>query len=156
MTEMSEPDLWDDAGPFVYRILPETCLDAFFSEEREMLMITQERGTFWLGETRVAGQSSYPTLAEAKAAGDEQIEKMEARQDAMLLAAAGMDPSEWRVTHKDGLTLERIDGKAAIVADTSAQRQRWDAYAAGDDPVATDLASVAAALDALKGEMSVD
>lgn len=146
---MSMPDLWDDAGPFVYRILPETCLDAFFSEEREMLMITQERDMFWLGETRVAGQTPYPTLADAKAAGDEQIEGMEARQDAALLAEAGLDPSEWRVTYKDGLTLERIDRTAAIVADTSAQRQRWDAYATGDDPVATDLASVAAALAAL-------
>jgi len=146
---MSGIDMWDDAGPFEYRFLPESSLDAFFTEERDMLTITPERGRFWLGETGVAGQAPYDTLAEAKAAGDEQIAGLEAEQDGKLLKEAGLDPADWRVTYRDGLRFERIDGTAGIIADDQAPRQRWDAYGLGDDPVATGVKSVAEALAAI-------
>lgn len=146
---MSDVDMWDDTGAFEYRILPESGLDAFFTEERDMLMITHELGSHWLGETRVAGQTPYDTLAEAKAAGDEQIAELEAKQDAELLKEAGLDAAEWRISYRDGLRLERIDGTAGIVADENAGRQRWDAYGQDDDPVATGVATVAEALAAI-------
>lgn len=146
---MSQPDLWEDAGAFHYRLLPENSLDAFFTEERDMLTITSDHGKWWIGETGVQGQSDYATLEEAKAAGDEQIANLEAAQDGILLQEAGLNSSAWKVVYRDGLRFERVDGTAAIIAQDQQLRQRWDAYGIADEPVAMDLNSVGAALLAL-------
>lgn len=137
---------------FEYRILPESTLGAFFTEERDMLTITAENGRWWLGETGVAGQMPYDTLAEAKAAGDQQIVELEERQNATLLREAGLPADEWGVTYRDGLRFARIGGGAEIVADEQAHQQRWDVFAGTDDPVATGLASIADAVAAIKAD----
>lgn len=143
-------DEWDDAGPFLYRILPETGLDAFFHEERDMIRISPDLGKWWLGEDGVMGQDAYDTLEKAKAAGDGQVAELEAGLEAMLIKEAGLDPDKWRIDLKDGISFHEIDGDRWIWGDTRdgmAGRQRWEAMR-GDDMVSKGHATVADALAA--------
>lgn len=143
---MSKPDLWEDTGAFHYRHLPEGNLDAFFTEERDMLTISFDLGKWWMGETGTVGQMPYNTLEEAKAAGDEQIDDLESKQDAALLHEAGLDPKEWKITYQEGVRFDRIDGTAGIYAVDQEDSQCWDVYARTDDPIATDVSTIAEAL----------
>jgi hypothetical protein len=143
-------DEWDDAGPFLYRILPETGLDAFFHEERDHSRISHSLGKWWLGEDRVMGQDAFDTLDEAKAAGDAQVAELEAGLDAMLLKEAGLDPAAWKVDYSDGISFIEIEGDRWIYGDTRdgmAIRQRWEAFL-GDDLLSKGHATVAEALAA--------
>ena len=146
-------DLWDDAGPFLYRMLPETGLDAFFHEERETIRISAALGKWWLGQDGRMGQDSFDTIEAAKAAGDKEVAELEAALDGMLLKEAGLDASAWRVDYSDGIAFHEIAGDRWIVGDVRdgmADRQRWDARR-GDDIVSEGHATVAAALAAFGG-----
>ena len=147
---MTYIDLWDDTGAFHYRNMPEAGLDAFFTEEREIIQISFDLGKWWLAEDRVQGQASYDTLQEAKAAGDAIVEEAETALDAKLLEEAGLDPKTWRVRYDDGIRFEEIDGDRWIDGDTRdgmAGRQRWDAMK-GDDLLSRGHATVQEALAA--------
>jgi hypothetical protein len=141
-------DEWDDAGPFLYRILPETGLDAFFHEERDNIRISRSLGKWWLAEDGVMGQTPYDTLAQAKAAGDEQMAELEEGLNAMLLEEAGLDAEAWRVDVSHGISFYENGGDCWIYGDTRdgmADRQRWEAMR-GDEMVSRGHDTVAKAL----------
>ena len=143
-------DEWDDAGPFLYRILPETGLNAFFHEERDNIRISRSLGKWWLGEDGVMGQTPYDTLEEAKAAGDEQVNELEEGLNAMLLEEAGLDAEAWRVDLSHGISFYENGGDRWIYGDTRdgmADRQRWEAMR-GCEMVSKGHETVAAALAA--------
>lgn len=141
-------DDWDDAGPFLYRILPETGLDAFFNEKRDNIRISESLGKWWVGEDRVMGQDAYDTLREAKAAGDVQVAELENGLTAMLLNEAGLNADEWRVDLQDGISFYANDGDQWIYGDTRegmAGHQRWEAMR-GDDLVSKGHRTIAEAI----------
>jgi len=143
-------DLWDDAGPFLYRHMPESGIAAFFTEERDMLQINEESDGYWLSNSGSQGADRYDTLAEAKASGDEQIAAAENTLDARLLAEAGLPAESWKVSYQDGLCFERQEGGLCIVAnghDTDT-RQSWDLIA-GDETLLSDAPDIAAVLAAM-------
>lgn len=151
-TDAIEIDLWDDAGPFLYRHLPETCLSDFFTEERDMIQITRDLGKWWIGQTGVMGQSPYDDLDDAKRAADAEISEMETGQAARLLAEAGLDPSEWSIDLSDGITFEHQTDPISIIGDTGdipPGRQSWSVIRA-DSEIACGCETVAAALIAIK------
>lgn len=149
MDNATTTDLWDNAGPFLYRIMPEDNLDAFFGEERDIIQITFSMGKWWLAETGEVGEDHYRTMKEAKAAGDRRVEEAEKGQDALLLAKAGLDPAVWTVRYEGALTFVDQAGDRAIVADPDRRQgeQSWDAFQ-GDDLVAEGADNVATALAA--------
>ncbi len=149
MDNAKTPDLWDNAGPFLYRIMPEGSLDAFFGEERDIIQITFSMGKWWLAETGEVGEDHYRTMKDAKAAGDKRIEEAEKAQDTVLLGKAGLDPAVWTVRYDGALTFVDQAGDRAIVADVDGRpgEQRWDAFQ-GDDVVAEGVDEVATALAA--------
>lgn len=143
-------DLWDDAGPFLYRHMPEAGLAAFFSEERDMLQINRETDGYWLSDSSAQGADRYDSLDAAKAAGDEQISQAEAGLDAKLLSEAGLSPDAWTVSYEDGLRFEQKAGPLWITANTEGMsaRQSWDLMS-GDDVIvsnARDIATIVAAM----------
>lgn len=147
---MTYIDQWDDTGAFLYRNMPETCLDAFFHEERDTIRISRDLGKWWVAEDGVMGQSPYDTLQQAKEAGDTIVEEAEAALDAKLFEEAGLSPEEWCLVHGDGIRFEQIDGDRWIDGDTRggmADRQSWDAMK-GDDLLSSGHASVKDALAA--------
>jgi len=143
-------DLWDDAGAFLYRHMPESGLAAFFSEERDMLQISRESDGYWLSDSAAQGAGRYDSLEEAKAAGDEQIAEAERNLDARLLAEAGLPSEEWTVSYEDGLRFEQKDGPLWIAAnaDGMGTRQSWDLMSKDDVLVseAGDIATIVAAM----------
>jgi hypothetical protein len=151
---MNEVDLWDDAGPFLYRHMPEGSLSAFFTEERDMIQITRESDGWWLSETGTQGASRYDTLEAAKAAGDEAIAEAEAALDGRLLAEAGLDPESWTVRYDDGIQFESRVGGLWIAADADgmSSRQSWSLHD-GDDAVLEGCPSIALAVEAAKARM---
>jgi len=148
--EMETMDLWDNAGPFLYRHMPENGLAAFFTEERDMLQINEDGDGYWLSDSGRQGAHRHDTLADAKASGDEQIAAAESTLDARLLAEAGLPAESWTVSYQDGLRFEQKDGALWIVANdgTAGTRQSWDLLS-GDKTVvagARDIATVVAAM----------
>jgi len=148
--EMDTVDLWDDAGPFLYRHMPEGGLAAFFSEERDMLQINRESDGYWLSNSAAQGASRYDSVQEAKVAGDVQIAEAEAGLDARLLAEAGLSADDWTVSYEDGPRFEQNDGPLWIIANADGMRARqsWDLMS-GDDLLlsdARDMATVVAAM----------
>lgn len=148
---MSEIDMWDDAGPFVYRNLPESCLSAFFTEERDLLQISKEKDGYWLQDARRPGSSRYDTLSEAKAAGDEEIAEAQCRQDARLLTEAALDKTQWTVSYEDGLRFENASNGLSIVAeiDGVSTSQSWYLFH-GDEAIVSDARDVSAVVTAAK------
>lgn len=145
------PDLWDDAGSFLYRHLPETGIDDFFTEERDTIRISREGTRWWVNQDGVIGEDPHDTLTSAKRAADAVIEAMEASQDADLIAEARLDPQKWRVSYSEGLAFLEIDGERSIVSDAGTiptGEQSWIAFR-GDDVVAEDLPDLSAARRAL-------
>lgn len=103
-------DLWDWTGAFWYRPMPEETIHQFASGEMGTMTITEEGGEFWLNDQRYAGQSSYPTLAQAKAAGDAAVEEAFVSRDARIVAAAELDAAVWALKSVDQYAwFERID-----------------------------------------------
>lgn len=149
MDKLEQPDLWENAGPFLFRLMPEDSLDAFFGEERDLIQITFSMGKWWLAETGEVGEDHYRTVKEAKDAGNRRIAEAEANQDALLLAKAGLDPTVWTVRYEGALTFVDKVGDRAIVADVhdGAGEQRWDAFL-GDDQVAEGVECIGDALRA--------
>ena len=139
-------DQWEDAGPFLYRNLPEARLSDFFSEEREMLRIERDAGGWWLNDSRSPGAARHADLDQAKADGDATILKAEARMEADILAEAGLQATEWTVSYRDGLRFDRIGGSLGIVAD-DAQSPSWSVYD-GDDVVIEGAATISMAVAA--------
>lgn len=147
---MDDMDLWDDAGPFLYRNMPESGIDAFFTEERDMLQITRESDGYWLNDSGRQGADRYDTVAEAKTSGDERITAAENVLDARLLAEAGLPAESWKVSYQDGLRFERQEGGLCIVANghNTDTRQSWDLIA-GDETLLADAPDIAAVLAAM-------
>lgn len=142
---MTKPDEWNDTGAFHYRDLPETSVSKFFGEDRDMLRITNERGQYWMLDTRYPGETPYASLKQAKAEGDKIIEDLLKRQEKDLLADAGLSPLDWKVSFKDGLAFEHKTFPRQIVAETECDHEAWSAVKE-DISVATFCCSV---LDAL-------
>lgn len=136
-------DMWDDAGPFLYRHMPESGIAAFFTEERDMLQINKESDGYWLSDSRSQGADRYDTLAEAKASGDEQIAAAENTLNARLLAEAGLPAESWTVSYQDGLRFEQKEGQLWIVANEciARTRQSWDLLS-GDETLVTDARDI--------------
>jgi hypothetical protein len=151
--EMDTMDLWDDAGPFLYRHMPESGLAAFFTEERDMLQINQESDGYWLSDSANQGADRYDTLAEAKASGDEQIATAQAGLDARLLAEAGLPAESWTVSYQDGLRFEQKDGPLWITANERIEstRQSWDLLS-GDVTLLADAPDIAAVVAAMPSD----
>lgn len=149
-TNTAAVDLWEDAGPFLYRNLPEEGIDAFFTEERDMITIERSMDKWWIGETGTMGQQPYGSLDEAKSAADARIADAERTLDGRMLAEAGLDPTRWRVRYDDGIAFDEIDGERWMQADTDAHdgTHSWMAYR-GDEIVADRLDSLPKAKAAL-------
>lgn len=146
-------DLWDDAGPFLYRHMPENCLASFFTEERDMIQITPEGDGYWLSESRTQGADRYDTVEEAKKVGDALISSAEDALDAILLAEAGLSPESWTISYEAGLRFTQTDGPLWVTAndDVAAGRQSWD-LGSGDNVLICDANDIASALAALPSE----
>ena len=156
------PDHWDSASTerdgFWFRHMPETDVDALFSDEKDLLKIVRERDGFWLGEDGTPGQSRYTTLAAAKSAGDRIWDRADAEQADLVLKDAGLDPSQWTFHQGAGIRFVRSDG-ASVEADADGldDEQRWHAFlhrshgtdAINEDPV-DDVAAALALLPPLK------
>jgi len=102
MSDETKPDFWDDCGAFWFRNLPADTIDAFASGEGvDKIMIDKRFGKYWLSDDRHQGAGDYPTLEAAKAAGDEIINELYAKQDEALTRDAGLDPAEWRFRNEN-------------------------------------------------------
>ena len=141
---MDNLDQWDDTGAFHYRQIPEPNLAAFFNEERSILTITKEKDGWWLNNPEAMGEDLYPTLDEAKAAGDEIIKAGEDGLELRLLTEAGLSTENWKVDLSDGLTFKHLSKPIEIVANTenSGGTQSWSLFR-GDDELVRNVRSLA-------------
>jgi len=130
MSTETKPDMWDNAGPFWYRIMPAETIETFVSgDDTDLLKISydEELRTYWLEEAGRSGQSEFPTLEAAKEAGDEVMDELYERQYQTLTQDAGLDPSEWRFSHQNDYVWfesvsDAVDPPVSIVREG---RDRW-------------------------------
>jgi hypothetical protein len=128
MSNETKPDLWDDAGPFWYREFPADSIEAFVSgEERDLMKIEKDGGSFWLSDTGHSGAGEYATLEAAKRAGDEIIDELNEKQHLTLTEDAGLDPAEWTFRHQDDhvwfeSTTDAVEPPTSIVREG---RNKW-------------------------------
>lgn len=110
----NKPDMWDSTGEgrdrVWFRRLPEMTLAEAISGETGMVSITMDAGRYWLADSRKAGQDDFPSLEEAKAAGDHIVEEANRRQRQSLLESSGLNPEEWTVRFEtNGPVFEKAD-----------------------------------------------
>lgn len=125
MSNESKPDQWDDAGPFWYREFPADDIESFVSgDERDLMKIEKDGGSYWLSDTGRSGAAEYPTLKAAKEAGDEIIDDLYEKQYLTLTHDAGLDPAEWTFRHQD----DHVWFESANDAETAIVRQGRDKW----------------------------
>ncbi len=106
-------DEWENAGPFLFRTLPETKISDIFCEEKQMIKITREYGQFWLQDDRETRPVPCRSMKEAKAQGDRIISEMQNKQDELMLKDAGLN-SDWSVIYNDQISFEHKEKQALI------------------------------------------
>jgi len=121
MTETTEKqeiayDPWDSTGMGMWFVhLDPTTLEGLWSEEQDTLYVNRDDGGYWLGKPGVMGQSQYPTLEAAKAAGAEVVKAREEGLAAAMLKDAGLDPAVWAFEYENGARFKHRENPEHVI-----------------------------------------
>jgi hypothetical protein len=113
---MEKFSMWEDAGGFYYRFLPEQCLEDFFREDREILTVELSQHHWWLNDPRKAGSEKFLTKEQAFERGNEICEDLERTVLEKIAADKGIVLKEWDLRVEEGLVFtNKFSGEEKVI-----------------------------------------
>lgn len=147
VTAIQLPDDWDNHGYASYMFAPESKIDDFFGDEKDMLEVNREGDKWWLGSQYQIGSEPYDSEDEAKSAAAWDARLALVTQEERLLEESGLGEG-WHVDMFDGISFREDSTNRAICGENSAGKPIWTGWE-GDNVVTKSYPTILEVYEAL-------